>query len=90
MTRSQQRNPPFIRRYLLTLAQVNFDQILYSLLAGIAPTKSVPVVLDVGTNNESLLNDPLYVVRLVSVVLAIHLTLLYSGLAPRAGPWGRL
>ena len=64
MTRSQPRNPPFIRRYLL-LAQVNFDQNLYSLLAGIAPTKSVPVVLDVGTNNESLLNDPLYVVRLV-------------------------
>ncbi|KAH9043660.1 hypothetical protein EDB85DRAFT_1911562 [Lactarius pseudohatsudake] len=34
---------------------------LYTLLAGIAPTKSLPVVLDVGTNNESLINDPLYV-----------------------------
>ncbi|KAH9176856.1 hypothetical protein EDB89DRAFT_1936871 [Lactarius sanguifluus] len=34
---------------------------LYTLLAGIAPTKSLPVVLDVGTNNESLISDPLYV-----------------------------
>lgn len=34
---------------------------LYTLLAGIAPTKSLSVVLDVGTNNESLFRDPLYV-----------------------------
>jgi hypothetical protein len=81
MTRSQPRNPPFIRRYPLTFTQVNFDQVMYSLLAGIAPTKSLSVVLDVGTNNESLLHDPLYVVRIGSVVVAFHLIRAYLGLA---------
>ena len=28
--------------------------------AGIDPTRVIPVILDVGTNRESLLNDPLY------------------------------
>jgi hypothetical protein len=32
------------------------------LLAGMNPTNSLAVTLDVGTNNEDLLNDNLYVV----------------------------
>lgn len=33
---------------------------VYTLAAGINPNRVLPVVLDVGTNNEKLLNDPMY------------------------------
>ena len=37
------------------------------LLAGINPSKALSVTLDVGTDNESLLNDRLYVVSLFEI-----------------------
>ncbi len=36
---------------------------LYSLFGGIPPSKTLPVFLDVGTDNENLLRDPLYLGR---------------------------
>lgn len=35
--------------------------VLYTLCAGISPSTTLPVMLDVGTNNEERLDDPLYI-----------------------------
>ncbi|KIM36214.1 hypothetical protein M413DRAFT_78494 [Hebeloma cylindrosporum] len=34
--------------------------VIYSLIGGLDPSKTVSAILDVGTNNDCLLNDPLY------------------------------
>ena len=40
---------------------------MYSLVGGIDPAKTLPITLDVGTDNEGLLKDELYVVRMTNI-----------------------
>jgi malate dehydrogenase (oxaloacetate-decarboxylating) len=42
----------------------------YTAAAGIDPRRVIPVSLDVGTNNEALLNDPLYLGNRHVIVMA--------------------
>lgn len=59
------------------------------LVGGLDPSKTLAVMLDVGTNNEELLNDPLYVVSLISIALTRsrstrNMRMIYSGMAESA------
>lgn len=66
---------------------------LSRLIGGLDPNRTISVVLDVGTNNESLLNDPLY---LVSRLESSHIKRTNAnmdrllGLARKACSWGSL
>lgn len=44
----------------------------HSLLAGMDPSRTLSVTLDVGTDNEELLNDHLYVVSIAHVRVRVQ------------------
>ena len=48
--------------------------IVYTGAAGINPSQVLPVSLDVGTNNEQLLNDDLYLEIVINVSMMRHIT----------------
>ena len=53
---------PFIHTVPQGIGITTAKSAIYTLLGGIDPSKTLSVVLDVGTDNENLLNDNLYVV----------------------------
>jgi malic enzyme len=57
---------------------------IYTLVAGVDPARIFPVALDVGTNNEDLLKDDMYLVRSVSSS-ALHVDKLKRLSVHRAG-----
>ena len=76
--RLPQPNPPSTRESLSCPVEqwqrVNLVQ--YSLIGGVDPAKALSVTLDVGTDNDNLLNDHLYVVCLF--IWALHRPYLIS------------
>ena len=51
----------------LGYAYPSFACELSRLIGGLDPNRTISVVLDVGTNNEGLLNDPMYLVSRLEI-----------------------
>jgi len=43
---------------------------IYTLVGGVDPAKILPIALDVGSNNEELLKDDMYLVRLFAICIS--------------------